>query len=97
MQLSLSKEDRHSAAFKPTFHGTDTDILATILARMSVSVPWNAAFTLSSSLIHAVENVISYIPTTFVVVPYTRFKMLRSIHIPLNWIGSSVQFRSVNF
>ena len=30
---------------KAAFHGTDTDILATMSERMSVSVSWNAAFT----------------------------------------------------
>ena len=30
---------------KAAFHDTDTDILTTIVARMSVSVSWNAVFT----------------------------------------------------
>jgi len=30
---------------KAAFHDTDTDILARILARMSVSVSWNAALS----------------------------------------------------
>jgi len=34
-----------STLFKTAFHDTDTDILARILARTSVSVSWNAAFT----------------------------------------------------
>ena len=37
--------DGAQSAYKPAFHDTDTDILATILARMSakMSVSWNAA------------------------------------------------------
>jgi len=39
----LVNEWASSSGFKPAFHDTDADILATILARMSVS--WNAGFT----------------------------------------------------
>jgi len=43
-QLATSCRNVLGRGVKPAFHDTDTDILATILARMSVSVSWNARF-----------------------------------------------------
>ena len=44
-QRSRRSSSSLASYVKPAFYDTDIDILATILARMSVSVSWNAAFT----------------------------------------------------
>jgi len=45
MSISLDRACVNKAAF----HDTDTDILAEIVARMSVSVSWNAALYLCAA------------------------------------------------
>ena len=50
------RPDFVACVFKPAFHDTDTDILATILAMMSASASWNADFIVRDKISVRVET-----------------------------------------